>query len=416
MRRVGRYSLLLGLLVGVACAGEDAPQPSGPGGPKGQVVGADGGVITFEGLSISIPAGALSEEVEITVEKAKVEPTGDFTRLSAVYEFGPDGLQFLLPVAVTIPFTGAPSDPGIYWASSGAPFERIGGSVEGGAVIAEVTHFSQGFVGEEKEPDEEEPGDEEPDDEEPGDEPDLEVTSLQAWARDGVSSYSITKVAAASDGDVFTFGTAVGPLEFGSAPFEGSGPLLVRFGPDGEARWTHSGLPALTDIIAPLPGGELLYAARKEVTALDSDGEQSWSLKVTGGELWARSAAVDENGNIAVVGVANGGPNLGGGPLTSTGGQPALFAILDSTGKHVFSTTHFGADGFASHLLVAPARGGGFFVAGEYMGQGPDLGGDPCPPPAPSPAASSSTSPGSTRAAPTSGASASGPKGTKANR
>jgi len=142
--------MLMALLIfGLSCGddeGENKP-PTGTGETKVTVVGPEGATITLEGADLVIPAGALQEEVEITIQSTTQDPTGNFVRHSAVFRFEPAGQNFLVPVTVRIPYTGTPSSPSIYWASAGAPFASIGGADLGGKVEASIMHFSEGFVG-----------------------------------------------------------------------------------------------------------------------------------------------------------------------------------------------------------------------------------------------------------------------------
>ena len=72
-------------------------------------VGRTGGAISFEGVEVNLPAGAVDIPVTITVIKlGGTTPVGggrqNVTRGAAAYRFLPDGQQFLKPVRVTIPY------------------------------------------------------------------------------------------------------------------------------------------------------------------------------------------------------------------------------------------------------------------------------------------------------------------------
>ncbi len=80
-----------------------------------QTIGALGGVIEYPDgrLRLSIPEGALAEDTEITVRELadeELEPPLAGATLEKVYRLGPDGLQFALPVTVTLQLPGS-SEP-----------------------------------------------------------------------------------------------------------------------------------------------------------------------------------------------------------------------------------------------------------------------------------------------------------------
>jgi uncharacterized repeat protein (TIGR02543 family) len=73
-----------------------------------QVVGPEGGTVTdSRGASVEIPAGALAEETTITI--ATYSDGGDIysrhgvTPFTGGANFGPDGIEFLKPVTITLP-------------------------------------------------------------------------------------------------------------------------------------------------------------------------------------------------------------------------------------------------------------------------------------------------------------------------
>jgi len=109
---------------------------------------ADGGTVETESgsASIEIPAGALSEDTEITLEELDRSEQPDADDLgSNAFEFGPDGTQFEEPVTITIRLDadvpeGQTAVLAVLEDGSWSPIE--GSSVSGSEVTAEVTHFS----------------------------------------------------------------------------------------------------------------------------------------------------------------------------------------------------------------------------------------------------------------------------------
>ena len=71
-----------------------------------KVVGTSGGAVTSSdgNLAVSIPAGALPADVTITTEPAAAPADG---AVGAVYEIGPTGTQFAMPVTLTLHYDAA---------------------------------------------------------------------------------------------------------------------------------------------------------------------------------------------------------------------------------------------------------------------------------------------------------------------
>jgi ZU5 domain len=139
-----RASCLLAVaLCLAACGSKTTATP-----PKGsQSVDATGGTITLaDGASLVIPAGALSAARTITVTSTADVPAG-YVGYSALYTFGPAGLQFSKPVQLTLPVHAGATSPAVYWSSaSGVGFDELGGTASAGSITTSITHFSSGFV------------------------------------------------------------------------------------------------------------------------------------------------------------------------------------------------------------------------------------------------------------------------------
>ncbi|MHC4716131.1 MAG: choice-of-anchor D domain-containing protein, partial [Planctomycetota bacterium] len=122
----------------------------------GTVIGPEGGTVTGpDGVLLQIPAGALDLEVEIWVEKVSGAPDG-FRPVGDIYEFGPSGTVFAVPVTVSLPYDeslaqGPESAVRVWWALS---MDGAWASLEGtpdtarDTVTGLATHFSFGAPGE----------------------------------------------------------------------------------------------------------------------------------------------------------------------------------------------------------------------------------------------------------------------------
>jgi hypothetical protein len=139
---------LVPLAVLVAGCGADESAPDGEATGMGQVVGPLGGeVVTDDGFGVVIPAGALTTDVRITIERMPTRPafaSGD------VYRLGPDGQTFATPVTVRVPYEATELPPeterAAYVFTAPGDSEDFSALTvigrEPGALIAETTHFS----------------------------------------------------------------------------------------------------------------------------------------------------------------------------------------------------------------------------------------------------------------------------------
>jgi hypothetical protein len=145
--------ILFVILLLPACSGdgdESIVEPaSNTIGPAGGTVSDDGGA------SVTVPAGALTGEVEITVntlpdKEGLPDESEPFLPLLGAAEFGPSGTTFDIPAMITIP-VDPPLEPGdeaavFFWDETEQAWKEVEGNVTvapgGSAVYAEVTHFS----------------------------------------------------------------------------------------------------------------------------------------------------------------------------------------------------------------------------------------------------------------------------------
>src|SRR5687767_5407062 len=65
------------------------------------IVGSEGGRIEGDGIVLEIPAGALSDDVEVSISISNTAVDDSYVPLSPVYRFDPEGLEFASPVQVT---------------------------------------------------------------------------------------------------------------------------------------------------------------------------------------------------------------------------------------------------------------------------------------------------------------------------
>lgn len=114
------------------------PAP-GPGSTTA-VVGADGGRVEVEGAYVDIPAGALSEDVEIRVWADGDAP--DPEALGELMVFEPHGTTFAEPVTVGME---ASADAVIMWSEDGENFTTVPTTMQDGFATTTTTSFSWGY-------------------------------------------------------------------------------------------------------------------------------------------------------------------------------------------------------------------------------------------------------------------------------
>ena len=111
-----------------------------------QTIGTFGGTVSRSGVTLTIPAGALSVDTAITIARTAA-PSG-YTLASPAYMFGPAGTTFAMPATVSIPLTGAAAGAHLFWSNTSGGFDDLGGTISMMTLTGQVTHFSVGFAGE----------------------------------------------------------------------------------------------------------------------------------------------------------------------------------------------------------------------------------------------------------------------------
>jgi glucosylceramidase len=94
------------LTVFVACRGGNSVGTPSSTMEASREIGPSGGLVVLpDGTSVSIPRGALSHDVDITLESVSGSPLPSAgTTVGQTYLLGPEGLQFNQPVTVTLAF------------------------------------------------------------------------------------------------------------------------------------------------------------------------------------------------------------------------------------------------------------------------------------------------------------------------
>jgi hypothetical protein len=124
----------------------DAGTPSSTQVAKKMIAAKSGGTIESSGAALDIPAGALSEDTEITLGTIAKSDLPDAKNVASKgYDFGPDGTKFKKPVALTIDFDGNAPDGKkavMAWLDNGKWTQLDDSAVDGKSVTASTTHFT----------------------------------------------------------------------------------------------------------------------------------------------------------------------------------------------------------------------------------------------------------------------------------
>jgi hypothetical protein len=116
-----------------------------------KTVGPDGAEILVDGATVTIPKGALTTNVEITISASSDPAPAGFEALSKVFKCGPSGTNFAQPVVMKMPFTDDGKPSTMFWSTNESPeFKDVGGEKVNGTMTATVLHFSSGFVAHKK--------------------------------------------------------------------------------------------------------------------------------------------------------------------------------------------------------------------------------------------------------------------------
>ncbi len=119
-------------------------------GADPDVIGPEGGTVSVAGgPTLEFPAGAVSQEIHVVLEKIALPSDAPFTAVSEVWSCAPNGTDFAQPVRVTMPYSD--SDPAsliFYWSAGSPEYRRVeDAQISDGVATGTIRHFSSGFVG-----------------------------------------------------------------------------------------------------------------------------------------------------------------------------------------------------------------------------------------------------------------------------
>lgn len=143
-----RIALLCAVVLVTGCgeSKDKSTDPEGTGASKSATIGAAGGEISFESVTLTVPAGALGADQEITITSLTGDGPDGAKLFSPRYEFKPTGLDFTAGATVKMTFVGDAAHAALLWSETGVEYEEVDTDVTGQTITGTVTHFSQGFV------------------------------------------------------------------------------------------------------------------------------------------------------------------------------------------------------------------------------------------------------------------------------
>lgn len=106
-------------------------------------VGPAGAEVTLGEVTLEIPPGALTTDVPITIEISGDTPTHGEPTVSPLYELGPAGTTFAVPITLSMPYTGDSDRVAIWWSDETGELVPLITTVDDGRLSAQSMHFSR---------------------------------------------------------------------------------------------------------------------------------------------------------------------------------------------------------------------------------------------------------------------------------
>jgi hypothetical protein len=222
----------------------------------------------------------------------------------------------------------------------------------------------------------------------------LNSAGVFQWSkRYGAANFDAGRgVAVDANGNIFLTGEFSGAVDFGGGVLTGQSQdvLVVKLDPTGAHLWSKRIGGATVDVgryIAVDKSGSLAFTGEFSgtvdfggggltstggqdafVAKLDSNGNFLWARRVGGAvDDVSWGIAFDPTGNVLVTGYYNGTTILDGRPLESFGGLDVFVLKLDSSGNHVWSKGYGASGSDQGNRIVADASGN-ILITGFFTG------------------------------------------------
>jgi hypothetical protein len=130
----------------VVTANVDSGDSGAEGAAVTQTIGAAGGSVSAGGAVLTIPAGALASDIQISITPSADSIPAGYTGLSPLYRLGPKDAVFLTPATVELALTSTGPSPTVFLSNSGGGYDALATSVASSGVSAPMTHLGDCFV------------------------------------------------------------------------------------------------------------------------------------------------------------------------------------------------------------------------------------------------------------------------------
>lgn len=121
----------------------------GTGVTQTQTIGASGGTLALDNLKLTIPAGALVGDTQISVTSSQNCPwaADNFSPISPLYTFAPAGLELAQPVTIAIGYPGEHHAAMFAFTNDHGDLADVKADNSLNVLTAQVTHFGSAVIG-----------------------------------------------------------------------------------------------------------------------------------------------------------------------------------------------------------------------------------------------------------------------------
>jgi hypothetical protein len=124
----------------------DGGDSSAQGTTVTQTIGASGGSVSAAGVVLSVPAGALASDIQISITPTTEPIPVGYMGLSPLYRLEPKDAVFLTPATVELSTTSAGPNATVFLSNSGSGYDALATSAVSSGVSALMTHLGDCFV------------------------------------------------------------------------------------------------------------------------------------------------------------------------------------------------------------------------------------------------------------------------------
>ncbi len=112
-----------------------------------QTIGAAGGTVRDQGVALTIPAGALPGDVQISITPNAAPVPSGYVGLSPVFRFEPSGTVLLTPATVELTLTSTGANATMFLSNAGGGYDALTTNVTASSASAPIGRLGDCFVG-----------------------------------------------------------------------------------------------------------------------------------------------------------------------------------------------------------------------------------------------------------------------------